>query len=268
MTRSFKDIFNTKQPVIGMIHVAALPGTPQNSQGMHEIILQATNEARIYRDNGIDALAIENMHDLPYLNRDVGPEITAAMSIIGYEVKNQSNLPTGIQILAGANEAALGAALAAGLDFIRAEGYVFSHVADEGMMDADAGKLLRYRKMIAADRIAIFCDIKKKHSSHAITADITIDTAAEAAEFFLCDGVILTGITTGTPADFSEIRSVRENVNIPVLVGSGINLENAAKFMDLADGMIVGSWFKEDGLWTNPVDPSRVAALMKLIGQG
>ena len=104
------------------------------------------------------------MHDIPYLNRQVGPEIVASMSVVCNEVKKEANnLPCGIQILAGANKEALAVAKAAGLQFIRTEGFVFSHIADEGTMNSDAGELLRYRKQIEADDILVFTDIKKKH---------------------------------------------------------------------------------------------------------
>lgn len=107
---------------------------------------------------------MENMHDIPYLNRHVGPEIVAAMSVVCSEVRRVvNNLPCGIQILAGANKEALAVAKAADLQFIRAEGFVFSHIADEGTMNSDAGELLRYRKQIGADKILVFTDIKKKH---------------------------------------------------------------------------------------------------------
>lgn len=107
---------------------------------------------------------MENMHDIPYLNRHVGPEIVAAMSVVCSEVQRVvNNLPCGIQILAGANKEALAVAKAADLQFIRAEGFVFSHIADEGTMNSDAGELLRYRKQIGADKILVFTDIKKKH---------------------------------------------------------------------------------------------------------
>jgi len=106
---------------------------------------------------------IENMHDIPYLNTHVGPEITAAMTVIGYEVRKISELPCGIQILAAANTEALAVALAAGLQFVRVEGFVFAHVADEGLMNSCAGELLRYRKQIGAEHILVFTDIKKKH---------------------------------------------------------------------------------------------------------
>ena len=103
------------------------------------------------------------MHDTPYIKKNLGPEIVAAMSVIGYEVKSKTNLPCGLQILAAANKEALGVCKAAGLDFIRVEGYVYSHVADEGFIDSCAGELLRYRRSINADEIMIFADIKKKH---------------------------------------------------------------------------------------------------------
>ena len=107
---------------------------------------------------------LENMHDIPYLNRQVGSEIVASMSVICNEVKKEvKNLPCGVQILAGANKEALAVAKAAGLDFIRAEGFVFSHIADEGTMNSDAGEVLRYRKQIEADDVLVFTDIKKKH---------------------------------------------------------------------------------------------------------
>jgi uncharacterized protein len=97
------DFLNTRKAIIAMIHVASLPGTPKFSGAMADVIAKAKDEARLYRDAGVDMLAIENMHDVPFLNQHVGPEIVAAMSVVGYEVKKASGLPCGIQILAAAN---------------------------------------------------------------------------------------------------------------------------------------------------------------------
>ena len=105
--------------------------TKQTGQSVLKIAEKAVQEALIYKNAGIDALAIENMHDVPYLNTIVGPEVVAAMAIIGYEVKRASGLPTGLQILAAANKEAIAVAHSANLDFVRAEGFVFAHVADE-----------------------------------------------------------------------------------------------------------------------------------------
>ena len=261
------NLFNIYKPVIGMIHVSALPGTPNYRGSVKQIIEQAKTEALIYKENGIDAIAIENMHDVPYLRRKVGPEITSLMSVIGYEVKNLTKLPCGIQILAGANKDALAAAHSAGLDFVRTEGFVFAHIADEGLMQSDAGELLRYRKQIAAENILIFTDIKKKHSSHSITSDVDIIETAKAAQFFLSDGIIITGSSTGYEADIDEVKKVKDEIKVPVIIGSGIATENIDKFLPIADAFIVGSSLKKEGNWMNEVDVERVKALMKRVNE-
>ncbi len=265
--RKFKKLFKIKCPIIGMIHVEALPGTPNFKTSVKQIIFKAKEEAKIYINAGIDSIAIENMHDVPYLNKKVGPEIPSLMSIVGYEIKNMTNLPIGIQILAGANKDALAAAKSAGLDFIRAEGFVFSHVADEGIINSDAGELLRYRKQIDAENILVFTDIKKKHSSHSITSDVSIKETANAAEFFLSDGLIITGIATGKETDISDIESVKKSTKLPVIIGSGIKLNNVEKYFNISDGMIIGSYFKKNGNWKNKVDGKRVKDFMNKIAE-
>lgn len=259
------NLFNIQKPIVGMIHVSALPGTPNYEGTINLIIEQAKKEALIYKENGIDAIAIENMHDVPYLKRKVGPEITSLMSIIAYEVKNLTKLPCGIQILAGANKEALAAAYSAGLDFVRVEGFVFSHIADEGIMDADAGELLRYRKHINAENVLVFTDIKKKHSSHSITKDVDIAETAKTAQFFLSDGIIITGLSTGIEANIDEVKKAKTNIDIPVIIGSGITAENIKKYFQYADAFIVGSSLKKEGKWMNEVDAERVKELMKTV---
>ncbi|MEL7531272.1 MAG: BtpA/SgcQ family protein [Bacteroidota bacterium] len=248
--------------IIGMIHVPALPGTPRFAGSMSQILAKVAEEAKIYQAAGIDAIAIENMHDVPYLNREVGPEIVASMTQVAQVVKGNSKLPCGIQILAGANKAALAVALAAELDFVRAEGFVFSHVADEGQMQSDAGELLRYRKQIGAEHIGVFTDIKKKHSAHTITEDVSLVETAKAAQFFLSDGVIVTGASTGETADLAQLEAVKNSVEIPVLVGSGVTFDNVEHYLPHCDGLIIGSWFKKGGHWTQALDGERVKRLM------
>ncbi|KAG8297609.1 hypothetical protein J6590_031652 [Homalodisca vitripennis] len=148
------------------------------------------------------------MHDVPYLPvSKMGPEVTSCMTAVCSAVRAtlSSNISCGVQVLAGGNKEALAIALAAGLDFIRVEGFVFSHIADEGLMNACAGDLLRYRRHIGANNVKIFTDIKKKHCAHAITSDVSIEETAKAAEFFLSDGLIVTGTATGDPAKPSDI---------------------------------------------------------------
>jgi membrane complex biogenesis BtpA family protein len=171
-------------------------------------------------------------------------------------------MPCGIQILAGANREALAAALAGGLDFIRAEGFVFGHVADEGWIDASAGELMRYRRQIGAEAIAVWCDVKKKHSAHAATADVDIAETAHAAEFFLADAVIITGAATGRAADLGEVRRVKATVRVPVVIGSGVTADNVRACLDVADAVIVGSSLKQGGRWSGAVERQRVERLL------
>jgi hypothetical protein len=260
--RVTRALFGGDRALVGMIHVGALPGTPRASLPLEAIVEAAVAEACVYRDAGFHAVAIENMHDRPYLARAVGPEVVAAMAVVGREVRRAAGLPLGVQILAGANHAALAVALCADAAFVRVEGFVFAHVADEGPMASDAGELLRYRRSIGAEGIRVFADVKKKHSSHAVTADVDIVETARAAEFFLADGVIVTGAATGQAADAAELRAVAGAVSIPVLVGSGVTPENVAGYAD-ADAFIVGSALKQGGLWSNPIDPARVQALRR-----
>ncbi|MBM4404404.1 MAG: BtpA family membrane complex biogenesis protein, partial [Candidatus Cloacimonetes bacterium] len=187
-----KQILNATKPVIGMLHVPALPGTPAHVLSIPEIISFVLREAEIYAQCDVDALLIENMHDVPYLKNQVGEEITAALTVVCLAVKQRYDLPCGVQILAAANRAALAVALAAGLQFIRAEGFVYAHIADEGYIESCAGDLLRYRKQIAASHIRIFTDIKKKHSAHTITADTSLAETIRTADFFRSDAIIIT----------------------------------------------------------------------------
>jgi hypothetical protein len=255
-------LFAEQKPVIGVIHLDALPGTPVCRLSVDELTELALSEARIYREGGVDALMIENTHDTPYLRGTVGAEIVATMAVIGRAIKVESKLPTGVQVLAAANTQAMAVAHAAGLDFIRAEGYAFAHVADEGLIEASAAELLRYRRMLGAEHVQIWADIKKKHSSHAITADISLGEMAAAVEFMRGDAVIVTGTVTGEPPRLEDVREAKARSGLPVLLGSGINPDNLADYYALADGFIVGSAFKRDGQWANRVEQSRVAVLM------
>ncbi len=154
--------FAQAKPLIGMIHVQALPGTPAHKRPVSEIIQIARKEAQIYLESGVDGLLLENMHDTPYLKGTVGAEIVASMTAVATAVRSVApDMPMGIQILAAANQEALAVAQAAGLDFVRAESFAFAHVADEGLIEASAGDLLRYRKAIGADHIQIWADVKK-----------------------------------------------------------------------------------------------------------
>jgi hypothetical protein len=132
-----------------------------------------------------------------------------------------------------------------------------------GYIKACGGELLRYRKKINAEDVKVFADIKKKHAAHAITADVDIVETAMNAQLSRADGVIVTGRFTGLEADLRDVKVVKETVEIPVLIGSGITTENIDKYFQYSDGFIIGSHFKEDGKWHNPVSSDRVTEFVK-----
>lgn len=259
------DLFQTRKPLVGVIHVGALPGTPASELSVDELTEIAVREAARYRDGGVDALMVENMHDVPYLRGGVGPEVVAALAVVARAVKSEARLPVGVQILAGANVESVAVAHAAGLDYVRVEAYAFAHVADEGLIQSSAAELLRFRKKIGAEHVRVWADVKKKHSSHAITADVSLGETCAAVEFMRGDAVIVSGSATGEPPRAADVKEAKSHCRVPVLLGSGVSPENVAEFYEAADGFIVGSYFKEGGLWSNTVEPARVERMVEAV---
>ncbi|KAK2148275.1 hypothetical protein LSH36_506g02024 [Paralvinella palmiformis] len=278
---NFVQIFGRlKSVVIGMIHLKALPGiaintvcivvsalerqsSPGCTKPIKEIISTACYEADMYQSADVDGILIENMFDIPWQRPEqIGPETVASITAACTAIKKTiRSLPIGVHVLAGGNKEALAIAKAAGLQFIRAEGYVFSHVGDEGLHHSCAAELTRYRCHIGAEDVHIFTDIKKKHCAHAITSDVSIGDTAKAAELFLSDGVVVTGTATGVASDTADLQEVQQAVSIPVLVGSGVTETNLSDYMS-AEAMIVGTHFKMAGDIRNTVDKNRVKQFM------
>lgn len=170
-----------------------------------------------------------------------------------------------LKVLACGGKEAIAIAKSTNCQFIRNEGFVFSHIGDEGWIDSNAGELLRYRKSIDAENVLIFNDIKKKHSSHAITQDVTLLETAFAAQFFQADGIILTGKSTGDTTDIEDLKVLhdsRKKLNLPTLIGSGVTKENIKDYISMADALIIGSYFKNDGHWKNDLSSERINDFM------
>lgn len=269
ITRSPLDIssvFGRPKAIIGMIHVGALPGTPRNALPVPQIVEQAAAEARQLYEAGVDGLLIENMHDVPYLVGGVGPEIIGAMTAVGLAVRAAAPLPLGVQILAAANREALAVALACGAAFVRVENFAYAHVADEGLMPtAEAGPLLRYRRQIGADAVQIFADVKKKHASHALTADVSLAEATRTTEFFGADAIVVTGFATGQPTAEADVLAARRATELPICIGSGVTPETLPALWPHAQAFIVGSSLKRAGVWSNALDAGRVQRLMGVV---
>lgn len=247
-----------------MIAVQPLPGSPAYGGDNDAIVAAALSDLQHYAEAGVDALLLENSHDLPYIKPPLPVAAVEFMKRLAREVRQRFAGPIGIQMLEAANETALEIAHDADLDFLRVEGYVFAHVGGAGIIEGCAGQLLRRRKELGCEQIKIFGDVKKKHCSHALTGDLDILDEIKQAEFFLVDGVIVTGARTTEPPNVSELRRVKKMAHVPVVIGSGMTPENIPTYYPLADGFIVGSTFRQDGRFWGELEPKRLAAFMKI----
>jgi uncharacterized protein len=245
-----------------MIAVMPLPGAPRYRGDDQRIVDQALSDLRYYSAAGVEAIVLENSHDLPYIKAPLPAAAVALMTRIAQQIRRRFAGPIGIQMLEAANETALEIAHKADLDFVRVEGYVFAHVGGAGLIEGCAGKLLRLRKDLGCEHIKIFGDVKKKHCSHALTGDLDILDVVKQAEFFLVDGVIVTGARTTEPPAPAKLQRVKRSSHVPVLIGSGLTPANLTKYFPHADGFIVGSTFREHGDFLGTLDPQRLEAFM------
>lgn len=247
-----------------MIAVLPLPGAPRYGGNDKQIITQALSDLTHYLKAGADAIVLENSHDLPYIKPPLPARAVEVMKRVAIEVRRRFAGPIGIQVLEAANETALEIAHEADLDFLRVEGYVFAHVGGAGLIEGCAGRILRQRKERGCEHIKVFGDVKKKHCSHALTGDLDILDEVKQAEFFLVDGVIVTGARTAEPPAVAELRRVKKQAHVPVLIGSGMTPDNIKTYFPLADGFIVGSTFRQGGRFLGPLEPKRLQAFMKV----
>ncbi len=267
MKRAFQKHQERRCHCIGCLHLLPLPGSPGWQGSLKPVADQCLREAKIYLEHGADGLIIENTHDLPYLRSEAEPATVAAMAAMAAQVRqNYPAVPIGIQVLAAADLAALEIAVACDLDFIRAEGFAYAHVADEGIIQGDAGRLLRRRVHLRASDIEIWTDVKKKHGAHALTADLSAREFGKGAVFCGADGLIVTGGTTGEPPSL-EAASELQGLGVPLAVGSGVTSENIAAFANVANVLIVGSACKKAGDWRNEVQAKKVGELIQLMAK-
>ena len=185
------------------------------------------------------------------------------MTKIVKQARKQFDGPIGIQMLEAANLTSLEIAAEADLDYIRVEAFVFAHVGGSGVINGSAGKILRRRKELEAEDIKVFADVKKKHGSHSLTIDLDIKDEIMQAEFFMADGVIVTSQFTGVNPDVNDLVKAKEATKLPVLIGSGMTAENIAEYVPLADGFIVGSYFRKDGKFLENLVADRLRTFMK-----
>lgn len=261
------ELFGRTKAVIGVIHLLPLPGSSAyDGQSMEALTAFALAEAERYRAGGVDGLIVENHGDIPFAKQNrLGPETAACMAVVANAVRRAAGLPIGINVLANAAQVALAVAKASGGRFIRVNQWANAYVANEGIIEGPAAEATRYRAWLHAPDVRVFADVHVKHGAHAITADRSLAELARDVEFFDADAAIVTGQRTGDSASMEELRAIAAGTALPILVGSGVTPDNVGDVFAIADGVIVASALKRDGVWWNEVDPDRMAAFAQAV---
>jgi len=253
------DLFHVEKPVIGMVHLWPLPGAPgYTGYGIKSIAENARRDAETLLEGGVNGLIVENMWDLPYY---VGAEVQLAsvtsQAVVASQIAQMADLPVGVNVIHNGWEAELAIAVAADLDFIRVCILTGARLWDTGDLNAGcAADLLRRRKEFSAEHLKLFADVDKKHSVPFPGLDL--ETHIEWTEFYRADALIVSGRMTGAAPPLDKVRRAKELATRPILMGSGTTAENIGDFLQFADGAIVGSSLKVDGIAENPVDLERV----------
>jgi membrane complex biogenesis BtpA family protein len=263
MARILESIFGTPHPVIGMVHLLPLPGSPRWGGRMDRVLDRAVKDARALRAGGADGAILENYGDLPFVAGDVEPACVAAMTAALRACVEASGLPFGVNCLRNDAPAALAVALAGGGRFVRANVHTGAAVADQGILEGRAPETLRDRARLRAGHVAIFADVLVKHAAAFGERDARRE-ARDAVERGLADGILLTGERTGGKADYREVARARDELpSVPLLVASGIEPLSLPVVACIADGVVVGTYLEKGGRTGSPVDASRVRAIVK-----
>lgn len=259
------DAFKGKRkPVIGMLHVPALPGSPRNTLGFDAIVDWVLRDASALAGGGIDAVILENFGDVPFYPRRVPAHTVSFMTVLAREVKAHIDIPLGINVLRNDAQSALAIATAVGAEFIRVNVYTGARLTDQGLIEGVAHRLLRYRQSIGSG-VKILADVDVKHSAPLAQRDLS-DEVEEAVFRGCADVIIVTGSATGKQTALEDLKTAAAAAKgTPVLAGSGVDALNVAAVLAIADGLIVGTGFKVDGITTNPVDRERVDSLMQVV---
>jgi membrane complex biogenesis BtpA family protein len=262
--RVLEQLFGASKYVIGMVHLLPLPGSPRWAGAMEEVLERAVADAVALESGGVDGLIVENFGDVPFCKGRVEAHTVAAMTLVMNAVGEAVSLPVGVSVLRNDATSALAIAAVTRASFIRVNVHSGAMVTDQGLIEGNAYETLRYRRELSAG-VKIFADVLVKHAVPVGSPSIE-QAAKDTAYRGLADALIVTGAGTGEPTVMEDVLRTREAVpDFPVLVGSGVSPENAGELLSVADGVIVGTSLKEGGVVTNPVEQTRVAALMAAV---
>jgi hypothetical protein len=252
----------TPPRLIGMLHLPPLPGSPRFGGDLSKVRDFVLRDAEALAAGGVDALMLENFGDTPFYPGAVPAHVIAHMTALADDVMRQFPLPMGINVLRNDGCAALSIAHALGAQFVRVNILTGARVTDQGILQGIAHDLLRLRRMLDAPNLRIFADVNVKHSAPlgAASLDDEIDDVMHRGG---ADALIVTGAGTGKAADLDELKRVAGRAGqMPVYVGSGVSAETIGELLQVADGVIVGTSLKTDGI----VDTRKVKALVAAAG--
>ncbi|MFH1713992.1 MAG: BtpA/SgcQ family protein [Candidatus Nealsonbacteria bacterium] len=251
MSSKFYKIFKHKKVIIGAIHFPPLLGY-RGYPGLKVALNNALKDLKAFENGKVDGIIIENNYDIPHRTL-VGPETVAAMTFLGAKIRSATNLPLGINVLWNDYKAALSIAKTLDLQFIRIPVFVDKIKTDYDIIEGKPKDVIKFRKLIKAEHIALFTDVHVKHSKLISKNDIT--DSAKLAIKNKSDAVIVTGKWTGDAPDINKLITVRKAVgDFPILVGSGANKNNANELLKYANGVVVSTSLKEGSAKENEVN--------------
>lgn len=255
-------IFKSPNPIIGVVHLLPLPTSPRWGGSLKAVIARAEQESTALAAGGVDGLIIENFFDAPFTKGSVDPAVVSAMSLVVQRVKNLVPLPIGINVLRNDACSAMAIASCVEAQFIRVNVLTGVMETDQGLIEGDAHRLLRYRRELGSD-VKIFADVLVKHARPLGTPNLTT-TVHETIERGLADGIIISGWETGSPPNVGDLElAIDAAKDVPVFIGSGANWENIPSLIQAANGAIVSSSLKRHGQVDQPIDPIRVSRFVE-----
>ena len=258
MTQKFRSVFGAVKPVIGMVHIGALPGSPLHDPQI-DLVAAARADLLALQAAGFDAVMFGNENDRPY-EFNVDTASTATMAAIIGQLKSEITVPFGVNVLWDPmSSVALGAAT--GAAFVR-EIFTGTYASDMGPWTPDAGKAMRYRDRLGRSDMAMLYNVSAEFA-HSLDQRPLADRARSAVFSSIPDAVLVSGQITGEAAALSDMEAVKAVLpDTPVLANTGVKHATVADVLAIADGCIVGSSLKVDGDTWNAIDPDRAADFM------
>ena len=262
-------LFSTSTPVIGVVHLLPLPSSARWQGSLPAVMDRAVQESVALASGGVNGIIVENFFDAPFTKGAVDPAVVSAMTVVVTRLRQLVAVPIGVNVLRNDAQSGLAIAACTGAEFIRVNVLTGVMATDQGVIEGDAHRLMRYRKELEAD-VKVFADVLVKHAApvgSSMAPEIAMANAvADTIHRGLADAVIVSGGATGHPPTSQDLASAKAAAGkTPVLVGSGANVDNIPKLMQSADGVIVSSSLKRWGQIEQPVDPNRVGQFMDAI---